>query len=730
MGNLESGRGVATFQVFVVAVLAACAPQQGMQTQPISRDLPIYPPTRTVEVVDDYHGTPVADPYRGLEELSAADTRAWIAAQTDLLNAHLAGSGMRERTRRRMTEMHAHLEAFTAPDVPITAAGREFQLASDGRTLHRRMPADAKPSILVDADEFSPVATITRFSPAPDGRYVAYTLSAGGTDWVELRIRSVDDGTDLPEVLSGLIFPSFAWTPDGRGILYAHYERPPPGDRAVLRDPTLRHHRLGTPQSEDRTVFASRPGTSAVVLSFDLSPDGSFALLYEGSGSHQGALGWSLTRMHYLDLEARGTESRFRSPIALNPTQDAAYRLVGVAHPWIYVFTSSDAPRHRLVAVDLRNPRPEHWRDVIPEADGVLQSVHRIGSVFVAAYLENVHSVLRIFSESGDPVGEIQLPTLGSVYDVRPDPDAAGLTFTFSSFTHPDATFRHDLTTSRTTLVRRLENGFDSDAYEVRQLWFASKDGTPVPMFVTHRRGIELDRSHPTILYGYGSSGTPLLPEFSEEVAAWLQAGGVYVVANVRGGGEFGQPWYEAAILERKQTSIDDFTAAAEHLIAAGYTAPERLAIRGGSFGGLLVGATLTQRPKLFAAAILEVPVLDLLRWEPGRHEAQYGSAANPEQFPFLYANSPLHRIRDGVCYPATLITTSLNDDRAPAWHALKFTAALQGAQGCPRPVLLRVAEFGGHAGNVDATGLAERIADAWSFVAGQTGLLQDTHQQ
>jgi prolyl oligopeptidase len=730
MEYLESGHRVRTVQVFAIAFLAACAPQHGMQTQPNSGHPPPYPIARTVEVVDDHHGTSVADPYRWLEDLTASDTRAWIGAQSDLLSAHLAGHAPRERIQRRMIEMLAHLDDFSVPDVQVTAGGREFFRAPDGRTLHVRRHANAEPGILVDANDFSPVATITRFRPAPDGRHVAYTVSEGGSDWVEMRIRSVDDGTDLPEVLSGLIFPSLAWTPDGRAVLYAHYERPLPGDRAVTRDPSLRYHRLATPQSEDRTVFASRPGTSAVILSVDVSPDGRFALVYEGSGSHQGALGWSLTRMHYLDLTLRDPEGGFPSPVALNATQDAAYRLVGAAHPLIYVFTSLNAPRHRLVAIDLRNPQPEHWRDVIPETGGVLQSVHRVGGVFVAAYLENVHSVLRVHLESGEPIRQIELPTLGSVYDIKGDHEAAALTFTFSSFTYPDATLRHDLTTGRTTVVRRLENGFDPGAFEVRQLWFVSKDGTRVPMFVAHRRGIALDRSHPTILYGYGSSGTSLLPEFTEEVATWLEAGGVYAVANVRGGGEFGQAWYEAAILERKQTSMDDFIAAAEHLIAAGYTAPERLAIRGNSFGGLLVGATLTQRPELFAAAIVEVPVIDLLRWEPGRHEAQYGSAANPEQFPVLFAYSPLHRVRDGVCYPATLLTTSLNDDRAPAWHAAKFTATLQAAQGCPKPILLRVTEFGGHAGHVDASGLAERIADAWSFVAKQTGLSWDRSRE
>jgi prolyl oligopeptidase len=724
MTDLTSGHRLRLGQVIAMSWLAACAPQPEMWAQPTHAPTPLYPPTRTAEVVDDYHGTPVADPYRWLEDLSARETRAWMAAQSDVLSAHLAGDGMRGQTHRRMSEMLHRLDEFSVPDLPVTAAGREFRLAPDGRTLHVRMHADAEAGVLIDAGDHSPVATITRFHPSPDGRHVAYLLSAGGSDWMEMRIRRVDDREELPEVLGGLIFPSFAWTPDGSGILYAHYERPLPGDRAAMRSPSLRHHRLVTPQSEDRTVFASPPGTGAVVLGVDVSPDGRFALLYEGSGSHQGALGWALTRMHYLDLTARDAEGGFPAPVALNASQDAAYRLIHVADRWIYVFTSRNAPRHRLVAIDLRNPGPEHWRDVIPESDGVLQSVHRVGDVFVAAYLENVHSVLRVFSESGKPVRQIELPTLGSVYDIRVGPEAAALTFTFSSFTYPDATLRHDLTTGRTTVLRRLENGFDPAAFVTRQLWFTSRDGTRVPMFVAHRMGLDLDGSHPTILWGYGASGTPQLPAFTEDVATWLEADGVYAVANVRGGGEFGQAWYEAAILERKQTSVDDFIAAAEHLIAAGYTAPARLAIRGNSFGGMLVGAALTQRPALFAAAVLEVPVLDLLRMVPGRHEAQLGSAANPEQFPFIYAYSPLHRIREGVCYPATFLAAPLNDDRVPAWHAAKFTAALQAAQGCPRPVLLRTTELGGHAGHVDDAALAARMADTWSFVARHTGLL------
>jgi prolyl oligopeptidase len=681
-----------------------------------------YPAARIADVVDDYHGIRVADPYRWMEDLADPETRAWAAVQNALIDSHLAGDPLREEVRARLTVMHDRLDNFSIALPSQHAAGREFfmQTNAGGAALYVRSAVGAAPRLLVEPASFPADAALSGFWVAPDGRNVAYTLSYGGGEWVELRVRNVDTGIDQPEILQGLIFPSVAWTRDSRGIFYTRSQMPGAGELAAARNAAVHYHRPGTEQARDQLIFSTVPGTTNVVLSVAISEDGGYAFIYEGSGSYQGALGWALTRMHFLDLEHGERPDLAARPVALNAQQDAAYNVVWSDGPVAYVLTTRDAPRHRLVAIDLRDPAVERWRDVIPQTEGVLQSVHRVGGRWVAAYLENVHSVLRVFTHDGASRGEIVLPTLGSVFAISGDPSAPEVTFTFSSFTHPDAVLRHDLDAGSTTVLRRLDNGFEGGGYETRQLWFAARDGTRIPMFVVHRRDITLDGSNATMLYGYGSSGTSLLPEFSEGVAMWLEMGGVYAVANIRGGGEFGQAWYEAAILDRKQTSFDDFVAAAEHLIRSGYTTSQRLAIHGHSFGGLLVGAVMTQRPDLFAAAIAENAVLDMLRRDPGRHAAQYGSATDPVQFPHLFAYSPLHAVRPGTCYPATFSGTALNDDRVAAWQAWKFTAVLQAAQSCPRPVVLRTAEAGGHAGSRDD---AELMADILTFAARNTRL-------
>jgi prolyl oligopeptidase len=709
---------VTAFTAAAVVGTSGCAPAPTVEETQAIR----YPVTHTVDVADDYHGTRVTDPFRWLEALADEETRTWAAAQNAVFDRHLAGDPVREGVGARMTEMFDRLDDFSNALPPQQSGGREFFMHTDaeGPALYVRTAPGVEPRLFVDPRSFSEQAGLSGFWVAPDSRHVAYALSDGGGEWVEVRVRNVDTGADLPEVLQGMIYPAIAWTRDGGGFLYTHAERPAAGELVIRRNPAVHYHRLGTAQARDRVIFATPPGTSDLVLEVGVSEDGRYAFIYEGSGSYQEALGWALTRMHFLDLKNGEQPDLSGRPVAVNSRPDAAYNVVGSDGSVAYILTSKDAPRHRVVAVDLQDPAAERWRDLIPQAEGVLQSVHRVGGRWVAAYLENVHSVLRVFSDDGAALGEVALPTLGTVFAIQGDPSAPELTFTFSSLTHPDVVLRHDLDAGTTTALHRLENGFDSDAYETRQFWFTARDGTRVPMFVIHRKGISLEGGHATILFGYGSSGTSLLPVFTERTAMWLELGGVFAMANLRGGGEFGQAWYEAATLHRKQTTFDDFIAAAEHLVSLGYTTPQRLAIHGHSFGGLLVGAVMTQRPDLFAAAIVENPVLDMLRRDPGQHAAQYGWVSNPADFPFLFAYSPLHAVTPGTCYPATLVTTAFNDDRAPAWHAFKFTAALQSAQDCPQPVMLRTTDSGGHFGSWND---ADLTAEIWAFAARHTGL-------
>jgi prolyl oligopeptidase len=684
-----------------------------------------YPPARTVDVVDDYHGTLVPDPYRWLEELQSEETVAWAAAQAALFEAHVAGDPVREHVLRRLRSIFDGAGSLPSDHRVIRAGGREFhrdEWGEAGRPVYVRTAAGEPLQVLVDPAAISPQAVLGAFRPSPDGQFLAYTISEGGSNWEQLRIRDVATGVDLPEVLHDLVFASFAWTPDGRGLIYSRYGRRA-GDVADVRDPAVFHHRLGESQERDELIFSTPAGTIDRLLFVAVPGDGSRLFIYEGSGSGQGALGMALTRVHHLEVARLSAPDAAQHIATLNAEQDAAYSVVDTDGPVAYVFTTKDAPRHRLVAIDLRDPSPSRWREIIPEADGVLQSVHPVGGRWVAHYLENVSSVLRVHSRDGAPIGRIELPTIGTVEQIGGEPTHGEFTFLFHSFAYPDVLLRHDLETGSTVALGGWDAALDTASIDTRQLWFTARDGTPVPMFVVHRRGISLDGAHATMLSGYGSSGTSSIPAFSPRVLAWVELGGVYAIANIRGGGEFGQAWYEAAILDRKQTTFDDFIAAAEYLIANGYTRPERLAIRGGSYGGLLVGAVTTQRPDLFAVAIAEVPVLDMLRFEAGRHEAQYGTPRDPAQFRTLHAYSPLHRVTPGRCYPATLLTTALNDDSAPAWHALKFAASLQAAQDCRRPALVRVAATGGHSGALGLDAQLEVMADAWAFAAKHIGL-------
>ena len=705
---------------FLVLGVAAASCAHQVRTPTIA-DVPPYPATRTVPVVDDYHGTRIADPYRWLEDLASPEVRRWASAQTALAERHLQNE-LRGRLLTRMMKLGEPWDQL-AEISPTRVGGFEFRLApapGNGRHLltMRRVGAGGEPRVLIDPKTFGDARSITRFQVSPDARYVAYALSSGGSEWVETRIRRVADGQDLPETVDGLLWTSALWTLDGRGFFYVHHERPRPGEQVALRDPSVRYHVAGTPQASDRVIFRTPNNSTELMLETRLASEGRYLLVSEGTGANWADLSWVLSRVYVLDLRDGRSPDPSGPLVPLTAERDAGYRLVASEGPVLYLLTDRGAPRKRLVAVDLRDPAPARWRDVIPESADVLQSVRQIHRRFVAVYLADVQGRVEVFDRDGRLVRRITLPPLSTVLDVDAGEGESELRLVTTSFLRPPAVTRHDLITGAAAVVRAPATDFDTASYEAKQIWYRSKDGTRVPMFVLHRKGIALDGSHPTLLYGYGASGTVKSPIYSEEILAWLELGGIYAAPSLRGGGEFGRAWYEAAILERKQRTFDDFIAAAEWLIAEGYTSPAKLAIQGASNGGLLVAATMTQRPDLFAVAIAEVPLTDNLRYDRGRHRAQFGFAADPAQFPFLYAYSPLHRVKPGTCYPATLITTALNDDRAPAWHAMKFAAAVQAAQSCARPVLLRAHTAGGHGSNRGPNSQIEDAADVLTFAA------------
>ena len=703
-------------------LLAGCV---GGGARPSGDVAPAPPATRTVDVVDDYHGTRVPDPYRWLEDLGSAEVRAWAGAQNAVAERRLA-SPLRARLAARMRELAEPWSRLEAEDTAVATTGLQVSLVPAPAGTHRVLGVrhgDGEVTVLADPRRLGAAMEITRFDVSPGERYVAYAVSDAGSEWTQVRVVRVADGRELPDVLADMLWTTPVWTHDGEGFFYVRYQRSAPDARTTFHSPAVHYHRVGTPQAGDAALFRTPAGTTHLAVEVQLTPDGRYLLVREGEGAHVDGIGWLRSRPWLLDL---------RNPLApdlsgplrpLAPDRNAAHELVGQRDSLLYLLTDRGAPRRRLVAVNAHDPAPERWRDVIPESTLVLDRVQDVRGRWAALYLDGMQHRLRVLDRDGHPVGRVALPPLTTVLQLRPGPGEDELDLATMSLLRPPGVTRHDLSSGASRAVRASSVPFDTTAFVGRQLWYRAKDGTRVPMLVMHRRDLALDGSHPTMLFGYGASSQLVMPAYGEPALAWLELGGVVAAPALRGGGQFGRAWYEAAILDRKQVTFDDFIAAAEWLIAEGYTSPARLAIQGGSFGGLLVAAVTTQRPELFAAAVAEVPAVDVLRFDFGRHRAQIGDARDPAQFPFLHAYAPLQHVRSGTCYPATLVTAAMNDDRAPAWEAFKLTAALQSAQSCARPVLLRVHDAGGHLGSRGPDAWLDDQAEALAFVAHRLGM-------
>jgi len=669
-----------------------------------------YPPAHTVSQVDDYHGTPVADPYRWLEDVDSADTRAWIAAQNQLTQGYLSNTGARERLRSRLTELWDFARAYA----PLQRGGSYFQLRNTGLQSHNVLyvaEADegALPTtdafraaldgarVLLDPNALSADGTVSleAWSPSDDGRYLAYALSRSGSDWRTWQVREVATGRDLPDMLEWSKFSGATWAKDGSGFYYGRYEQPPPDQAyaAVNASQRLFFHRLGTAQADDRLIY-ERPDQPQWAFHPHVSDDGRYLVLHVTQGSDR------RNRLFYQDLTAGGEF------VELIPTLEASFDFVDSGGSVFYLHTDLEAPNGRLIAIDTRQPGREHWRTVIPEQTDALRHVLRAGEQFVALYLHDAYHQLRRFRLNGEPLNEIALPTLGSI-SVDNEPTLSGrrdsddLFYVFHSLVHPYTVYRCDLRTGLSEPLFIAPIKFDFSPYVTRQAFAVSRDGTRVPLFLVHRRDIAANA--PTLLFGYGGFNIAQTPSFQPGRLAWLELGGVFALAGLRGGSEYGEAWHQAGSRLQKQNTFDDFIACAEHLIAEGITTPARLAIEGRSNGGLLVGACLTQRPDLFGAAVAHVGVMDMLRFHKftigWAWVSDYGSADDPEQFRVLYGYSPLHNLRPGTAYPATIITTADHDDRVVPGHSFKFAAALQAAQGGEAPIIIRVQAAAGHGG-------------------------------
>ncbi len=675
-----------------------------------------YPPTRTEPVVDHLHGVAVADPYRWLEDADNPEVRAWVEQQNALTQSVLGQVPGREKIHERLSAL---LEIGTV-GTPWPVKGRYFYVRREGKqnqpVLYVREGLRGADRVLLDPNALAADGTVALdwWFPSRDGRLLAYGLSEGGNEHSTLCVRDVDGGHDLPDVIDRARACSVAWLPDGTGFYYTRYPQPasvPQGEENYHRH--VYFHRLGDAPARDAKVFGDgRPAEDWPHVT--LSPAGRWLVVTE----HQS---WSKSEVYFKDLH--NPDSAF---VPLVEKVNALFA-VTARDDCFYVHTNHGAPRYRLYRVDPLKPGREHWAELISEGPDVLNGVAAVGDTLVADYMHRAASRLSLFGKDGTFLQDVELPTLGSVTALGGEWDGTELLFGFQSFTVAPSIYHLDLPTRAVTLWGQVQTDLDFSRYEVEQVHYPSKDGTSISMFLARKKGMERDGGNPTVLYGYGGFNVSLTPAFAASRFLFLERGGLFAFPNLRGGGEYGEAWHQDGMLGKKQNVFDDFLAAAEWLIGQRWTSPEHLVIQGGSNGGLLVGAALTQRPELCRAVVCQVPLLDMVRyhqfliarlWIP-----EYGSADDAEQFGWLYGYSPYHRVHDGAAYPAVLLATAESDTRVDALHARKMAARLQATTASGRPVLLRLETKAGHGAGKPRGKALEELTDVWSFVFGQLGI-------
>lgn len=673
-----------------------------------------YPEAERLALVEEIHGVKVADPYRWLEDVDSEQTKAWIAAQNKISDAYFADAPGREWIEKRLTE----LWDYDKYGLPRKVAGRLFfskktGLQNQSVLYWKEDESDADPVILLDPNTLSEDGTIalSSWSVSDDGKLLAYGVSEGGSDWMEWRVREVDSGRDLDDHLEWIKFSGAAWKRDNSGFYYSRYPEPAEDEEleAVNLNQKVYFHRIGDPQSKDELVY-ERPDHPKWGFSNWVTEDGRFLTMsvWESSGEKNAFI--------IKDLAA-GLEAPF---VELIPHFKNEYSLLGNDGSVFYFKTDLDAPNGRVIAIDSSNPEAPA-REIVPESEHPLDDVNLIGQQLLANYMVDVLMQVKVFDIEGKHIRDVELPGVGSIWGFGGRRDATECFYYYTGYTEPGAVYRYNLKSGESELFAKPETAFDSSQFETRQVFYSSKDGTRVPMFITCRKDIELDGQNPTYLYGYGGFNISLTPSFRTSIATWLEMGGVYAVANLRGGGEYGQEWHLAGTKDRKQNVFDDFHAAAEFLIQKGYTSTPKLAVAGGSNGGLLVGACINQRPELYGAGIASVGVFDMLRFHKftigWAWTEDFGDPDDPEEFPALFAYSPYHNTQSEKPYPALLITTADHDDRVFPAHSFKFGAAVQHAQIGDEPILLRIETKAGHGAGKPTSKQIEEVVDRWSFL-------------
>ena len=699
----------------VASLLAMLGSTASAQTCPPGAGAMTYPVTAKGTQQDIYHGTSIADPYRWLEDANSAETKTWVDAQNKVTQAFLGQIPERETIKQRLTKLWNY-ERFS---VPYKESGRYFYSRNDGlqnqAVLYTMKSLADTPRMLLDPNTLAADGTVALAGSAvsPDGKYLAYGTAASGSDWNEWKVRDIDTGKDLDDHLKWVKFSGASWTPDGKGFFYSRYDAPDEASKlaGVNYFQKLYFHKIGTPQSADVLVY-DRPDEKEWGFGGEVTDDGKYLIITATKGTAP------KYRIFYKDLTQPDSKV-----LPLIDKFEASYDFIDNDGPVFFFKTDKNAPRARVIAIDTRKPAEADWKQIIGESAQTLVGANLVNNQFVAEYLADARSMVKLFDRKGKAVREIKLPGIGSVSGLGGKRGDVETFYSFTGFTNPTTIYRLDMKSGKSSVFRQPKVDFDPSGYQTRQQFFTSRDGTKVPMFIVSKKGIKLDGSNPTYLYGYGGFNVSITPSFSPANLAWMEMGGVYAVANLRGGGEYGEAWHEAGTKLQKQNVFDDFIGAAEWLVANKVTSPAKLAIGGGSNGGLLVGAAMTQRPDLFGAAIPQVGVLDMLRFHKftigWAWTSDYGSSDNADEFKALVKYSPLHNLKQGACYPATMITTADHDDRVVPAHSFKFAAAAQEAQAKGgAPILIRIDVKAGHGAGKPTAKVIEEVADRWGFLS------------
>ncbi|HEY2787483.1 MAG TPA: prolyl oligopeptidase family serine peptidase [Fimbriiglobus sp.] len=676
----------------------------------------IYPETKQGDVVDDYFGTKVPDPYRWLEDdvRTSKAVADWVAAENKVTNQFLEAIPERAAINKRITDLW-NFERYSAPSLH---GGKYFFSKNDGlqnqSVLYVSDTLDGVPRMLLDPNTLSKDGTVALagFVVSDDAKYAAYGLAEAGSDWNTWKVLDIATGKTLGDELKWVKFSGASWTKDGKGFYYSRF--PEPDKAAAFQslnvNQTLYYHRLGTPQAEDKLVFAE-PDHPAWNVGGQVTDDGKYLLISIGDGTTSDKV-----RLAYKDLTDPAAKV-----IDLVANHDNKFSLIDNDGTTFYFATDYKAKKNQIVAIDLKNPAPANWKTVIAETKDTLQGANLLGDQFFTIYLQDAKTAVKVYGLTGQFVRDVGLPGIGTAAGFGGKRTDAETFYSFSSFNTPPSTYRYDLKTAQTRLLKQPKVKFDPHQYEVKQVFYTSKDGTKIPMFITHKKGLKLDGQNPCLLYGYGGFDISLTPGFSVSRLQWMEMGGVLAVANLRGGGEYGEAWHRAGTKAKKQNVFDDFIAAAEYLIKEKYTSTPKLAIQGGSNGGLLIGAVMCQRPDLFGACLPAVGVMDMLRFQKftaGRFWTDdYGSSDNKEDFEALIKYSPYHNLKPGVKYPATLVTTADHDDRVVPGHSFKFIARLQYCQAGTAPVLARIETKAGHGAGKPTSKMIEEVSDQWAFL-------------